>query len=356
MIDQRNRRKVINRRAFLYGAGTIAIGLPFLEGLQERSAWAATDKPIFTFFVCGACGVEPKKFWPASTGPLSGLLASGKAVDALSAEASRLLIVKGINYPLSGPSGCGHAQGLAQALTGKTPTGSGSQATATGPSVDFVISQAVNPTGTDPMTLYAGNLRNGFIADRLSFDASSRVRASVDNPYKLYQKLTGLAAPAGSSGGSTGNPAPVANPQAEELIAKRKSVNDTIRAELNSLIQNPKLSAADKLRLQQDWCLMLLTIFRYSLHKPIFLRYRIRLQGFLWHKGSYWTEAWSGKPESNSSNYYGSAASPAPEDSISIMPYRLMRRRCRTSCSMKIRLQRSACWFPWIFQTGFRDS
>jgi len=253
VIDDRNRRKVINRRAFLYGAGTIAIGLPFLEGLQERSAWAATDKPIFTFFMCGACGVEPKKFWPASTGPLSGLLASGKAVDALASQADNLLIVKGINYPLSGPSGCGHAQGLAQALTGKTPTGSGSQATATGPSVDFVISQAVNPTGTDPMTLYAGNLRNGFIADRLSFDASSRVRASVDNPYKLYQKLTGLAAPAGSSGGSTGNPAPVSNPQAEELIAKRKSVNDTIRAELNSLIQNPKLSAADKLRLQQHF-------------------------------------------------------------------------------------------------------
>ena len=31
----------INRRAFLRGAGTVAIGLPFLEGLPERSAWAA---------------------------------------------------------------------------------------------------------------------------------------------------------------------------------------------------------------------------------------------------------------------------------------------------------------------------
>ena len=248
------RRKTINRRAFLYGAGTIAIGLPFLEGLPERSAWAAGAQPIFTFFLCGACGVEPKRFWPSSTGALSGLLASGKAVDALADHAKNLLIVKGVNFPLTGPSGCGHAQGLAQALTGKTPTGNGNQATATGPSVDFVISKAINAAGTDPMTLYAGNVKNGFIADRLSFDDTARVRASVDNPYKLYQKLTGLAAPAGSGGtGTAGTGGTTTNPQAEELIAKRKSVNDTVRAELNSLMQNPKLSAADKQRLQQHF-------------------------------------------------------------------------------------------------------
>ena len=247
------RRKAINRRAFLYGAGTIAIGLPFLEGLPERSAWAANAQPIFTFFLCAACGVEPKRFWPGSTGALSGLLASGKAVDALADQAKNLLIVKGVNFPLTGPSGCGHAQGLSQALTGKTPGGSGSQATATGPSVDFVISKAINAAGTDPMTLYAGNVKNGFIADRLSFDDSARVRASVDNPYKLYQKLTGLAAPAGSGGTPTTPTTPVANPQAEELITKRKSVNDTVRAELSSLMQNPKLSAADKQRLQQHF-------------------------------------------------------------------------------------------------------
>jgi len=251
-------RKVINRRAFLYGAGGVAIGLPFLEGLPERSAWAAGAEPIFTFFLCAACGVEPKKFWPSSTGALSGLLSSGKAVDALADQAKNLLIVKGVNFPLTGPTGCGHAQGLSQAFTGKTPTGNGSGATATGPSADFVISQAVNATGSSPMTLYAGNVHNGFIADRLSFDASGQARASVDNPYKLYQKLTNLAAPAGSTGtGGSGNTGSGgsggSNSLAEELIQKRKSVNDLVRAELNSLMQNPKLSAADKLRLKQHF-------------------------------------------------------------------------------------------------------
>ena len=253
-----SKRKVVNRRAFLYGTGGIAIGLPFLEGLPERSAWAQDAKPVFTFFLCGACGVEPKRFWPTGTGELSALLDSGKAVDALKDYAANLLIVKNVNFPLSGPSGCGHAQGLAQVLTAKTPTGNGGQATATGPSADTVISKAVNPAGTAPMTLYAGNLRNGYIADRLSFDTNGQVRASVDNPYKLYQQLTSVASAGG--GTTTPPPAPTTPPNEppaptmqEELLKKRKSVNDTVRKELNSLMQSPKLSAADKQRLQQHF-------------------------------------------------------------------------------------------------------
>jgi hypothetical protein len=252
-VTQRAKRG-INRRAFLYGAGGVALGLPFLEGLPERSAWAAGADPVFTFFLCAACGVEPKRFWPSGTGDLSGLLSSGKAVDALVDHAANLLIVKNVNFPQTSPSGCGHAQGLSQALTAKTPTGNAGSATATGPSADWVISKAVNPAGTEPLTLYAGNVRNGYISDRLSFDGNNQVRASVDNPYKLYQTLTGLAAPAGSGG--TGTPTtgePPANPMAEDLVKKRKSVNDLVRADLSSLLQNPKLSAADKQRLQQHF-------------------------------------------------------------------------------------------------------
>ncbi len=244
------KRHAVNRRAFLYGAGGVALGLPFLEGLPERSAWAAGSQPVFTFFICAACGVEPKRFWPSGTGALSGLLSSGRAVDALAPYAANLLIVKNINFPLSGPTGCGHAQGLSQALTAKTPTGSGAAATATGPSADFVISKAVNPAGTAPMTLYAGNLRNGYIADRLSFDEGGQARASVDNPYKLYQALTGLASSGGGGGGSGGG---TENPMAQELVKKRKSVNDLVRSQISSLMQSPKLSAADKQRLQQHF-------------------------------------------------------------------------------------------------------
>ncbi|HWP06319.1 MAG TPA: DUF1552 domain-containing protein [Polyangiaceae bacterium] len=252
------KRHVVNRRAFLYGAGGIAIGLPFLEGLPERSAWAADAEPIFTFFMCAACGVEPKRFWPSGFGDLATVLASGdKAVNELKAHAANLLIIKNIDFPQSGPSGCGHAEGLCQALTGTAPASNGSRATAKGPSVDVVISKAVNAAGTDPLTLYAGNLNNGFIEERLSFDTSGKVRAATDSPYKLYQSLMGVAAPAGSGGGMTGTGGTGSTPppptMTDWLLSRRKSANDQVRAELNTLMANKKLSAADVQRLKQHF-------------------------------------------------------------------------------------------------------
>jgi hypothetical protein len=82
---------------------------------------------------------------------------------------------------------------------------------------------------------------------------NGRVRASVDNPYKLYKTLTSVA----TAGGGTTAPPPTSTPVTpsiqDELFKKRKSVNDTIRKELKSLMESPKLSADDKLRLQQHF-------------------------------------------------------------------------------------------------------
>ena len=43
------------------------------------------------------------------------------------------------------------------------------------------------------------------------------------------------------------------DPVAAELASTRKSVNDLVRAELNSLVGNSALSSADKLRLKQHF-------------------------------------------------------------------------------------------------------
>ena len=264
------KRHVINRRAFLYGAGGVAIGLPYLEGLPERSAWAQDAPPVFAFFLTAACGVEPKRFFPDAKPPgdLATLLATGdKAVNELKDHAANLILTHGIDYPQNGPAGCGHAEGLSQALTGQKPKGSGSGASGGGPSADFVISEAVNPMGTTPITLYAGNLNNGFIEERLSFDASGKVRAATDSPYKLYQALTGLASPGTGTGGAGGSAGMTGmgggagmaaggtggTPMASELVQRRRSVNDLVRAELSSLMQSAKASSDDRQRLQQHF-------------------------------------------------------------------------------------------------------
>jgi len=244
------RKNAINRRAFLRGAGTVAIGLPFLEGLPERSAWAAGAQPVFTLLMVGSCGVVGKSFFPSATGPLTtaGLAAAtDRAVSNLSTHAANLTFVQNVNWVQGGPKSCGHAEGLVQSLTGAAPGSSGTSAYSSGPSADMVISQAVNPAGTDPIALYSA-AKPAYIADRISFKAAGagQVRAGDQNPYILYSKLVGLTTTS-SSGGTT------TDPVAAQLAANRKSVNDLVRGELNSLMNNPVLSADDKQRLDQHF-------------------------------------------------------------------------------------------------------
>jgi hypothetical protein len=244
-----SRRPTVNRRAFLR-AGAVAIGLPFLEGLPERSAWATDKSPVFSLFIVTANGVVPSKFFPNALGALTSASLGAlpdKAVSALAPHAANLLFIKNLNFPASGPNGCSHAEGLCQTLTAAPPGSNGNQAYASGMSADVLIAQLVNPEGVEPLTLYAGNLRNGYITERISFRAAGmgQIRAADDNPYTLYAKLVGLL-DAGGSGGTL-------DPEAAALLASRKSVNDYVREELNELKGLSALSADDKQRLQQHF-------------------------------------------------------------------------------------------------------
>lgn len=241
------RRSGLSRRAFLRGAGTVGLALPFLEGLPERSAWAQSENPVFGLFICTANGVvqqwsnEPERFWPTSFGPLTkaGMeaFASERCTGILADFADRLLIVKGINYPAN-LTGCGHAQGLVQCLTGRAPNGTNQFATSTGPSADTVIAEAVNPPGVEPLALYSG-AKGGYINEKLSFKSAGTVRAAEGNPYNFYQRLVGFLDP--DTGAPTG--------EADRLFLKRKSVNDLVREELKDLMARPELSKADRERL-----------------------------------------------------------------------------------------------------------
>lgn len=244
------RRTALNRRAFLR-AGAIAVGLPFLEGLPERSAWAADAPPVFSLYIVAACGVVGKRFFPDNLGPLtvdSLGAATDKATSVLSPHADHLLFVKNVNFPMSMPTNCGHSQGLCQSLTASPAGGGGGTAYSTGISADMVVADAVNYGGTDPLTLYAGNRNNGYIAERISFKGAGagQVRSADDNPYTLYSKLVGLTT-------SASNDANAAADAAAELLASRKSVNDLVRAELKQMMSLSALSSADKLRLQQHF-------------------------------------------------------------------------------------------------------
>lgn len=250
------KRPSVNRRAFLRAAGTVAVGLPFLEGMPERSAFAQSETPKFAFFICTANGVvqadggEPERFWPTAEGALTTAsmqaFADERCTGLLADYASRLLIVRGINYP-HGSTGCGHAQGLVQCLTSSKPSGTNNTATSSGPSVDTIIAEQLNPQGVDPLTLYSG-MKGGYIDEKLSFSAAGKVRAAEGNPYNVYQRLLGMVPSGGDTGGTGGT-----GGMADLLALRRNSVNDLIREELNALKSSTALSKADLDRLDQHF-------------------------------------------------------------------------------------------------------
>jgi hypothetical protein len=210
-------------------------------------------KPVFGFFIVTANGVvqsgggDPERFWPTATGAIDTAkltAATDRAASVLAAHASRLLFVRGVSYPSTGGGGCGHADGLVYSLTALKPSGSGRTVVSSGESVDTTIAKLVNPAGVEPLTLYSG-LKEGFINEKISFSAAGQVRAAEGNPYNVYKKLMGIATPGGSTGGG--------NTVLDQLVKRRKSANDLVRAELNSLRTRTDLSAADKMRLDQHF-------------------------------------------------------------------------------------------------------
>ncbi len=248
MRQWRPTRKRINRRAFLRGTGTVAIGLPFLEGMPGRSAWAQDAPPVFSFFIVGANGVVGDKFWPGS-GALTAQSMAGTTVEPMADYAEHLLFVKGLRYPGGSPANCGHAQGYVQAITGVSPGSGGNSSTSGGPSADMVISEALNPAGTDPLTLYSGTHQGAFIAERVSFSSGmTAARPAQLNPYETYKKLVGLSGGVVATSPDGSNPV-TAPSAADDLLVRKQSVNDLVLEDFNSLLANTSLSTEDKRRL-----------------------------------------------------------------------------------------------------------
>ena len=233
-------RRGSSRRNFLRGAAGLTLALPFLEGLPERSAWAADAKPVFSLFICAVGGVVPERFFPAAPGPITAEVLTGKATAELAAHAGDLLFVSGIRRPPA--AGDSHLDGLCEALTGSPSVGSSAQvARAMGPSADTFIAAKVHP-GLAPLALYTGYGKNGWSTWNLSFTETGERAPVIWNPYDLYRELIGLT----PGGGST----PDAAHAAKLLLESRQSIHDLVREDLTSLLKNPRLSAADRERLQ----------------------------------------------------------------------------------------------------------
>lgn len=235
----------MNRRHFLRGLFGVSMALPFLESLSPRKAEAGPgDIPPFAIFMRQANGCvqktddEPEMFWPSNLGTITTASLNaepGRAVSDLSAYASRMILLKGINFGFPG-NGCGHSGGGNQCLTAAkvSDTPAGNESLAMGESIDNRIVRELNAPGIEPLTLYAGK-KSGYINEVLSYRGPKDIRSAEHNPITAYNKLFGLAD---------------LDPEVlKKLAAERKSVNDLVRTQMQSLLSRSDLGSADKKRL-----------------------------------------------------------------------------------------------------------
>ncbi len=241
--------RLVSRRLVLRGAGGVALGLPFLEGLAPRTARAQTPVvPPFAIFFRQANGVaaeqeneeignEPERFWPRQPGALDAANLEGRALDELTDYASRLLVVGNVNME-NYDYGDGHARGALQGLTARGPVvpGAGGDSEASGESLDHRIGRELNPSGQDSLFLYAGQPNGWLGGPCISYRGSNNRRSALNDPRAAYQLMVGE---------TDGLP-----PEAvQQIMERNQSVNDLVREQLRALLARPELSARDRQRL-----------------------------------------------------------------------------------------------------------
>lgn len=128
-------RNVLSRRTMLRGAGSVAIGLPFLDEMRVSSVWGAEPEPpprLLTVFFGEGCPITVQdQHLGALTGPFA----------PLAPVASKLGFCRGLRFPDEH-----HYGGGSGVFTGARQVGEDGAQT-TGPSVDQVLLGQAYPDG-----------------------------------------------------------------------------------------------------------------------------------------------------------------------------------------------------------------
>jgi len=249
--EREGRNAPVTRRMVLKGIGGAVLALPVLESFAPRHARAQQQSSDLSFavFFRQANGVacqqmsplgtadEPERFWPTAEGPLTPETLTGRALDELLDHSSRLLVVGNVNMQ-DYNYGDGHARGALQGLTARGPTveAAGGDSEAAGESLDHRIGVELNAQGRDSLFLYAGQSGGWLGGPCISYRGAAVRRAAFQNPKGAYDAVAGV-------GGGLSAEA------LQQLSTRKKSIHDLVRAQLTRLLAHPRLSMADRDRL-----------------------------------------------------------------------------------------------------------
>ena len=242
------------RRNFLVGIGGAIVGLPFLEGLASKTARADDAIAPFAIFYRRGNGVqqgmfggkanqETERWWPAIPYGAIAAIPTTSAISELAAYTTKLTIVRGLRHPMG--TQLGHRENAIQGLTGAGvkypgPTPDVFNCDSMGESLDNRICRELTPASPESLYMSLGDNTGNVPGSMVSFrntisDGKAQTRTGEENLLALYNRvfLPGLS-----------------DADAQRLLANRRiSVNDLVRDQLATLKKDPRLSQADRGRL-----------------------------------------------------------------------------------------------------------
>ena len=114
-----NHRSLVDRRAFLKGAG-LSLALPFMDSMSWAAGAKSTKPPVRLAFMYMPHGVIMDQFWPKSQE--SFLNSPPPIIKSLQPVLDQCLMMKGISgVPTSPFNGAPHALELSTWLTARLP-------------------------------------------------------------------------------------------------------------------------------------------------------------------------------------------------------------------------------------------
>lgn len=228
-----------SRRRFLTSTSGLFLPLPFLPSLHgcSREEAQSSAHPLVVLRCASGVAQEdgdvPELFWPRELGPLSQRALADDNADRVTSElahhAERVLMVRGTRFPFSASREV-HAGGGNQLLTAAKPgpLTDTVMTYAMGESIDNWIARHSTVNNGEPLTLYAGR-RDNYGEEVLSYRGPQQLRGADSDPWAVYLRLIG-------AGG-------------DQVL--RDSINDMVLDQLSDLHASRRISADDRLRLEQ---------------------------------------------------------------------------------------------------------
>ena len=229
----------LSRRALLRGAGGVALGLPALEIMLPRKAYAAAA-PVRLFTHFTENGVVHPTWYPSGTVKNFTLNKVHKPFEPLK---DNVIIFDGLTIGTTGNQGSAHMRAKTSNLT-SFPNGGG-DGRSRGQSIDQAIADKIQ--GPSRLrSIEAGVFVRGNYRDAMFFSKPGQAALTEDDPVKLFARVFAGGVPAVGPA-VTGGAGSAGEDELKKQWAKRKSIIDSTLVEYSRLSQ--RVSSTDRMRL-----------------------------------------------------------------------------------------------------------